>query len=67
MKEIIIAYSKGESFDGSIRYDKQKRTFEVISLASDCDEFDSKRLFQFLYGLVNQNTLSFKPYSVRIG
>jgi hypothetical protein len=67
IKEIMIAFSKGKSFDGSIRYDKQKQTFEIISLAGDCDEYDSKRLFQFLYGLIIQNTLSFEPYSVRIG
>ena len=39
----------------------------VEKLANDCDEYDSKRLFQFLYGMVHENTLSFEPYSIRIG
>ena len=64
---IIIAYSKNSSFDGMIKFDKQKEEFEVISIANDCDEFESERLFQFLYTLITQNTLSFQSYSIRIG
>ena len=64
---ILIAYSKGSSFDGIIEYDKKMEKFKVISKASDCDEFDSERLFQFLYTMIFQNTLSFKAYSIRIG
>ena len=64
---IVIAYSRSSSFDGRIKFDKQKENFELLSIANDCDEFESKRLFQFLYTLIIQNTLSFQSYSIRIG
>lgn len=64
---VVIAYSKDSSFDGKIKYDKQKEVFEIVSIADGCDEFESQRLFQFLYTLIIQNTLSFQSYSIRIG
>lgn len=64
---ILIAYSKDSSFDGIIEFYKPSEEFKIITKANDCDEFDSKRLFQFLYALIKQNTLSFEPYSIRIG
>lgn len=64
---ISIGFSKNESFDGLIEYDKNTEQFELVSIANDCDEFESKRLFQFLYTLIQQNILSFQPYSIRLG
>ena len=64
---IVIGYSKGSSFDGIIEYDKRSEKFKVVLKASDCDEFESERLFQFLYTMISQNKLSFKAYSIRIG
>lgn len=64
---IIIAFSKNEIYDGRINYNKSEETFNLVSIAKDCDEFDCERLFQFLYGLIDQDKLSFKPYSIRTG
>lgn len=64
---ILIEFSKNDTFDGIIEFDKKKEQFELVSAAKDCDEFETERLFQFLYALLQQNTLSFKPYSIRIG
>lgn len=64
---IIIGFSKNSSFDGRIKYDKVKECFELISVAKDCNEFESKRLFQFLYTLIAQNRLSYNPYSIVTG
>ena len=64
---ILIGFSKNDSFDGLIKYNKNAEQFELVSIANDCDEFESKRLFQFLYTLIQQNMLSVKPYSIRIG
>ena len=66
-ESIVIAYSKDSSFDGKIEFDKQKEKFKILSIATDCDEFESQRLFQFLYTIIDQNTLSFQPYSIVIG
>ena len=64
---IVIGYSKNSSFDGKIKFDKLNESFELVSVADGCDEFESKRLFQFLYTLIAQNTLSFQTYSIKIG
>ena len=66
-KSITIGFSKNLLFDGVIEFHKNDERFEVISHANDCDEFETTRLFQFLYTLIHRNTLSFKPYSIRIG
>lgn len=66
-RSIVIGFSKGNSFDGKIIYDKTTEQFEIVSLADTCDQFESERLFQFLYTLILQNTLSFKPYSIALG
>lgn len=66
-ESIIIAYSKNTYLDGRIKFDKQNENFQLFAVANDCDEFESKRLFQFLYALIIQNTLSFQVYSIRIG
>lgn len=64
---ILIGYSGNDSFDGVIEYNKKSEHFELVTIAKDCDEFESKRLSQFLYTLILQNTLSFSPYSIRLG
>lgn len=66
-KEILIAYSHSESLDGVISYDKEKEFFEIKIQATDCDEYDSRRIFQFLYGMIMKNILSFDSYSIVIG
>lgn len=66
-KSIFVGYSKDSSCDGRIEYAKDKEEFKILHLAKDCDEFESKRLFQFLYALIGQGTLSFQEYSVRTG
>ena len=60
---IIIAYSQEKDLDGRIRYDK----FDIIDMAKDCDMFYSKRLFQFLYGMLMSDKLSFKVYAICTG
>ena len=50
---IIIGFSKSKIYDGRIRYDRKREYFTAISIPKDCDEFDCKRLFQFLYGLID--------------
>lgn len=64
---ILIGFSKDSTLDGRIRYDKKADSFELEKLAHDCDEAYSRWLFQFLYGLLMDDRLSNKPYSVRIG
>ena len=64
---ILIEFSKNDTFDGMIEFDKKEEQFELVTAAKDCVEFETKRLFQFLNTLIQQNTLSFKPYSIRIG
>ena len=64
---IIIEFSKSVIYDGRIRYDRKRECFTAISIPKDCDEFDRKRLFQFLYGLIDQNKISFNLYSIRTG
>lgn len=64
---ISIGFSKNDSLDGLIDFDKKTEQFDLVSIAKDCDEFESKRLFQFLYTLILQNILSFHPYSIRLG
>lgn len=66
-KRIMVGFSKNSLFDGLIEFDKKDEQFEIVSLAKDCDEFEAGRLFQFLYTLIYQNTLSFEPYSIRNG
>lgn len=61
-----MGFSKNDFFDAIIKYEKS-RTIELVSLANDCDEFELKRIFQFLYTLIQQNILLFKPYSIRLG
>ena len=63
----LIGFSKNDSFDGLIKYNNNAEQFELVSIANDCDELESKRLFQFLYTLIQQNMLSVKPYSIRLG
>ncbi len=64
---ILIGFSRDTAFDGRISYDKKADSFELTKPAHDCDEAYSRRLFQFLYGLLSEKRLSDKPYSVRTG
>ena len=64
---ILIGFSKDHSFDGKIKFNKTTEQFEIISTSNDCDEFESRRLFQFLYTLILQDTLSSRPYSIVLG
>lgn len=64
---ISIGFSKNDSLDGLIDFDKKTEQFNLVSIAKDCDELESKRLFQLLYTLILQNILSFHPYSIRLG
>lgn len=64
---ISIGFSKNDSIDGLIEYDKNAEVFKLISIAKDCDKFESERLFQFLYALILQEKLSYEVYSINIG
>jgi hypothetical protein len=65
---IIIGYSYiTDECDGIIEYNKSNETFSVIKRANGCDDFDTKRLFQFLFGLIEDEKLSEKKYNIVIG
>lgn len=68
--EIIeIGYSHGnnEKCDGVIIYEKSTNTLNVKKHSQGCDEYDSKRTYQFIYGLLDTGNLSFEKYIICTG
>lgn len=66
---IYIGYSYGfdESCDGVIVYDKKKEEAIIEKHSKTCDEFDSKRALQFVYGLIEDDQLNFEKYTICTG
>lgn len=66
-KNIGIAYGMNSNLDGIISYDKNKKTFEVSKKSKSLDIQDSQRVFQYLYSMIADNTLSHQLYRICIG
>lgn len=64
---IGYSYEENSSIDGVIEFDKKKRNFEIKSLSEGCSEFNSKRLFPHLWGLMKRKKLTEQTYRVVAG
>lgn len=64
---ILIGFSKDESLNGRIEFDKRTNKYKVVSLSKDCDDFDVNWLMGHLQILIKQDKLSLKPYRISIG
>lgn len=65
---ILIGYSYlTDECDGLIFYDKSTEAFSVNKQSVSCDDFESKRLYQFLYGIIEDKKLTDKKYNIVTG
>nr|DAW47692.1 MAG TPA: hypothetical protein [Caudoviricetes sp.] len=66
---IEIGYShNNDDCDGIIIYDKKLQILNIKKYSDGCDEYDSKRAFQFIYGLLEEdNVLTFKKHIICTG
>ncbi|MGI6530438.1 MAG: hypothetical protein ACOX3J_12310 [Clostridia bacterium] len=66
---VTIGYSfeQNDTCDGIIKYEKKDDRFLIEFLSEGCNEFNTKRLFPHLYRLMDNGSLTFRPYMVAIG
>jgi len=59
-ENIIIgySYSKNESCDGVLKYDKNQKELIIEKLSEGADEGGTKMLFSILYGILGNGGLS---------
>lgn len=65
--EIGYSYGSDETCDGVIIYEKDTEDVFVKKHSYSCDEFESKRAFQFIYGLIEDKKLTSKKYILCTG
>ena len=65
--EIGYSYGTDDSCDGVITYDKSKEELKLKRLSESASELKSERAFQYIYGLLDDNELTYKKYIVCTG